>query len=191
MGNIEFIDAETTATTESTIQPEPRLHQSPPWVTFYNEIRQLFQEDHEVRISIEGEKRNVKLYVENPFKAEAIRAILPEEKTFGDITVTVTVIPANEKASPADYYKVAFQGNPVITRFITRNDTMFAGMTYVVFRKEVVQFYDDNLADPYGNRSTLFEDIARDVFEDNLAIRYATDPRDPEPKTPTGTEGYD
>ena len=50
--------------------------------------------------------------------------------------------------------------------------------TYVVFKNCVVQFFNDNLNDPHGVLSTLYQDIAREVFGDcGMAggVAYCTD----------------
>ena len=50
-------------------------------------------------------------------------------------------------------------------------------MTYVVFKNCVVQFFNDNLNDCHGLISTLYQDIAAEIFEDaNLnGVYYNTD----------------
>ena len=41
-----------------------------------------------------------------------------------------------------------------------------------------MQYYNDDLGDAYGNCSTLWQDIARRLFEDVLGIFYCTDVKD-------------
>lgn len=50
-------------------------------------------------------------------------------------------------------------------------------MYYVVFKNCVVQFFNDNLNDIYGNISTLYQDIAREIFADAEweGVFYCTD----------------
>ena len=53
---------------------------------------------------------------------------------------------------------------------------MFAYNTiYVVFKNRVVQFFNDNLNDIYGNISTLYQEIASDVFKEISGVNYCTD----------------
>jgi hypothetical protein len=42
----------------------------------------------------------------------------------------------------------------------------FFSATYVVFKNCVVQFFNDNLNDCHGIISTLYQDIAAEIFED-------------------------
>lgn len=43
---------------------------------------------------------------------------------------------------------------------------MWVPFTYVVFKNCVVQFFNDNLNDPHGIVSTLYQDIAAEIFAD-------------------------
>ena len=74
-----------------------KLGLSSPWVNFYRELEALFAKDPEVKVVYDEEKNDVKLYVDNLAKADALAQLLPVERTFGNITITVTVIPANKE----------------------------------------------------------------------------------------------
>ena len=60
-----------------------KLKLSPPWMTYANEVKALFREDKEVRVVYDDEEKKLKLYVDNPRKADALAQLLPAEKTFG------------------------------------------------------------------------------------------------------------
>jgi len=47
-------------------------------------------------------------------------------------------------------------------------------MNHVVFENKVVQYFNDQLDDPYGVKSALYEDLARDVFEDSEGVFFNT-----------------
>ena len=49
---------------------------------------------------------------------------------------------------------------------------------YVVFKNRVVQYWSDNLGDINGNTSTLYENIARDVFGETDNVCFNTDTKD-------------
>lgn len=79
-----------------------RLKISAPWVLFYRKIEALFKNDPEVRVIFDDEEScDVKLYVENAGKADALMKLLPTVKDFGNVLLTVTVIPANGTFAPA------------------------------------------------------------------------------------------
>ncbi len=145
-----------------------------PWVEFYRELEALFDQDPEVKVLYQEEEKEVKLYVENARKADALTKLLPAEKTFGNVTLKVTVIPADTASvTKADLIADAFDGNPALC-YIQHVDALIGSFDYAVFQNKVVQYYADNLSDINGNRSTLYENIARDVF-DSTDVFFCTE----------------
>ena len=137
---------------------------SPPWITFVNEIKALFADDMEVKVMYDDNNYIVKLFVDNADKADALTKLMPEQKVFGNITIHIEVIPSNtDDLTKEQLFDKAFRGNPAMDMCVAV-DTPFGDITYVVFKKKVVQFYNDQLDDINGNKSMLFQDIARDIF---------------------------
>lgn len=89
----------------------------------------------------------------------------------------ITVVPSNNDVSKSDLFKAAFAGNPIVS-YTEHVDTMSNPMDFIVFEKEVVQYFDDNLGDLYGIRSTLYQDLANEVFEDHQGVFFNTDIED-------------
>ena len=138
---------------------------SPPWITFMNEIKALFVEDPDIKIQYSEDDYTMKLFVDNTDKAEALSKMIPAEKDFGNVKMKIEIVPANkDDMTYADLLKKAFAGNPVV-KDVVSVDTPFGKVTYVVFEKKVVQFFNDQMDDLYGNKSTLYQECARDVFE--------------------------
>ena len=150
-----------------------RLKLAPPWITYVNKIQALFQHDPEISIvyNYDGAEAELKLYVDNPQKAAALAKLLTPRKEIGNITLYVTVIPANKelvylKVSNKELFDTAFENNPVYA-FTTEVRGFFNNtITYVVFKNRVVQFFNDNLNDIHGLISTLYQDIASEIFAD-------------------------
>lgn len=157
-----------------------RISLSPPWITFVRELEQMFLYDAEVHVVYDDEYV-VKLYVDNALKAAALKALLPEVKEFGNVTLIVEIIPANGTAtvSKANLYQAAFAGNGAFAFTKTVQGIFTNDLTYVVFKKRIVQYFNDDLGDVYGQKSTLYEDIARDLFWDRDGVYYCTDKEDP------------
>lgn len=154
------------------------LKLSTPWVTLYRQINALFGEDPDVRVEYsagDGEDPLIKLYVNGSEKAEAIGAILPSKYEFGNVVVEVCIIPANVAVSTADLYRKAFEGNPAFSYAVTVDGVFTNPINYIVFRNKVVQFFNDDLSDVNGNETTLYEDIAREVFHEKGGVSYCTD----------------
>ena len=146
-----------------------------PWVNFYRELEALFSQDPEVRVVYGEEANEVKLYVENARKADALTQLLPVEKTFGNVTLKVTVIPANEMTvSKADLLSEAFDGNPALS-YIQHVDAVIGSFDYAVFQNRVVQYFNDDLSDINGLKSTLYQDIAKDVFGEDAGVFFCTE----------------
>ena len=146
-----------------------------PWVTYYRELNELFKQDEEIKIIYDEENNVVKLFVNNAEKAEAISSLLPVEKSFGNVTLTISVIPPNGllKAKAVDYEK-AFEGNPIVSYIKTISLYMTNDLTYIVFKNKVVQYFNDDLGDINGVCSTLYQDIAKRVFDDKEGIYFCT-----------------
>lgn len=141
---------------------KPRI--SPPWVTWVRKLSCLFAQDPEVRVKFDEDGMEVVLYVDNRLKADALDLLLPSERVFGNVALQVTVVPSNEKATPADMLHIAFAGNPVLRRVEKHKGQLPAPLYFAIFEPAVVQFYNDNIASPAGITTTLYEDIAREVL---------------------------
>jgi hypothetical protein len=148
---------------------------SPPWVNFYHEIAALFEQDPEVKVVYDEENYTIQLYVSNGRKADALAKLLPAEKDFGNVRICISVIPANENTEdPVSNFRDAFAGNAAVDNVVSI-DTPFGKMNYVVFVPQVVQYFNDDISDLYGNRTTLFQEIAKDVFGDTYGVNFCTD----------------
>lgn len=118
-----------------------RLKLSPPWVILYREVDAMFKNDDDVMVVYDEEENEIKLYVEGEEKAGAMSELLPTEKQFGNVTLKVTVVPANglllnQKVS--DAYRAMFEGNSAVD-YIEDVEGVFSNdLHYVVFAKEVV-----------------------------------------------------
>lgn len=153
-----------------------KLKLSPPWMTYANEVKALFREDKEVRVVYDDEEKKLKLYVDNPRKADALAQLLPAEKTFGNVVIRVEVVPANteKEKTRIDLIRDAFDKNGAVS-FIREGDTPFGHMSYVAFAPYVVQFYNDDMSDVNGNKTTLYQEIAKDVIGTGDGVFFCTE----------------
>lgn len=158
---------------------------SPPWVTFVHEIEALFGEDDEIHILYDQDNNIVKLFVDSVCKADALGQLLPTEKVFGNVTLKIEVVPSNKEISKTDLFEKAFAGNPVM-EFVFTSITPFGKVNYAVFKNKVVQFFNDQMDDINGNKTTLYQDIAKDVFGTDHDIFYCTEAVAPSLQKPLG-----
>ena len=136
-----------------------------PWTIFVRKLEAMFGQDPEVHVDYNENEVEVNIRVDNPTKAAALEEILPDAVDFGNVTLYITVIPANISYTKADLFRIAFAGNPVFSSLESVNDSTAFNASYCIFKNEVVQIPADNLGSYYGVESTLYEDIAEEIFE--------------------------
>lgn len=157
---------------------------SPPWACFYREIEALFKDDPEIHIVYDEQNYEIKLYVDNPSKADALEKLLPSVKNFGNVNLYIEVIPADTETNDGlSLFEAAFAGNPAF-KYVAQSPKIAA--KYVIFANKVVQYFNDSLSDAHGVRSTLYQDIARDVFGDDCGVYFCTDLEEKSAGAPLG-----
>lgn len=149
---------------------------APPWVTFASEMEQMFKYDSEVHVVYDNDEHEIKVYVDNSAKAGALTELLPAEKTYGNIVLKITVVPANGiSAQNENLYRTAFKGNGAFSFLKTVRGIFSNDLTYVVFKNKVVQYFNDDLGDIYGQCSTLYQEIAKHIFGEAQGVFFCTD----------------
>lgn len=156
-----------------------RINILSPWEEYYKKINAFFEYDNDVRVVFDETSHVVKLYVAKDKKAAALSKILKPEKEFGNITVHVEVVPPNGvlKSTGLADIKAAFDNNGALSK-IEEIDAFGFSAAYVIFKKVVVQFFNDDLGDYNGMKSTLYETIAEDIFDVGAGIFFCTDVAD-------------
>ena len=163
-----------------------KLNMSPPWVLYYKKLNALFEEDEDIMVIYDEDETEVKVYCTDENKSQALSFLLPTTVSCGSVELKITVIPSNKNSDDVlKGFKVAIN-NPETAICILFGDgnnyveevkvipTPFGNFTYVIFTKEVIQYFEDNLADFYGNRSTLCEDIAKEIFNNIEGVFFCT-----------------
>ena len=165
---------------------------SAPWVEHYRKLHEMFRMDHQINVVFDAEEMKINVYVDNVAKAEALTDLLIPEVSFGNVTVPVVVIPSNDPKpnlyrlsfrdsngdlTPEGKFRAAFSGNCVIEDITTAVGLGGQQMLFVIFRPIVAQYFNDDIGDFYGLCTTVFEDIARDVFAQQPFVYFSTVPR--------------
>lgn len=142
-----------------------------PWMTYYREMVALFAGDENVNVVFDSANYEIRLYVNDSLKAQALQEIVPNRVKFGNVTLTVKVYPENgvegykgDALTAIELMKAAFKDNPKVVTVMDIPVVDNASFVYVIFKAEVVQFQNDNLSSPYGLQSMLYEEIAKDVL---------------------------
>ena len=162
-----------------------RINLSSPWVLFYHEVEAMFKGDDGVRVVLNEDEMKLELYVDSPTKADAIGTLLPEEKVFGGVTLEIIVYPGNKTEyklknvktalTPCDIFDAAFKDNKALSFTQEINGAYNNPIYYIVFKKKVVQYFTDDLGDIFGQRSTLYQEMAKDIFVEMDGVHYCTD----------------
>lgn len=165
---------------------------SSPWYTFGRKVKALFGGDPDYRI---GEVREcgdagadyeLDFEVRNHEKFAALERILPKTKTFGNVKLRINLFDEENGAEDRiDLIRKIFDGNPAVSHIAASCDAADVLHGYVLFKPEVMQFFNDDLSDFNGNWSGLAQDIAREIFDDLPGIHFCT----AELPTFTGEEG--
>lgn len=149
---------------------------SSPWMTYLHKMEALFGEDPEIKITFDEDELVLRLLVDNNAKADALAQLLPSEHEVGNLVIKIVVIPANvDSPSRISLVKTAFMDNPALSRIVSAEGVFTNPIHYVVFKNKVVQYFNDNLADVYGNCSTLYQDLAAELIGGAEGICYCTD----------------
>lgn len=161
-----------------------KLNLSSPWVVYYRKLSAFFKEDPEVRITYDEIEQEIKLYVDNAEKAVALEKLLPHEQNFGNVTLYITIVPANKttfdsvKAGNStnlnDIIQICINNKAVVGVKVV-DGIMTNRMTFVIFKKEVVQWFSDSIDDWHGLTSTLYQDLAKDIFGNIDGVYFCTD----------------
>ena len=148
---------------------------SSPWVTYFHQLDAMFGDDPDIRILCSDDCTDVKLYVNGEDKANALTKLLPAEKNFGHVTMKITVIPSNLTSGKAELFRKAFDGNPLYDEtIVVQPEWTNNPFTYVMFKPFAVQYWNDNLGDPHGNVTTLAQDLARELFQNQEGVYFST-----------------
>lgn len=143
-----------------------------PWQEYCSELQALFAMDDEVAVGdIEKTALGYVLSIEvkNLDKYVALSELIPEEKMFGNVKLRIDiydVVNEIENMDKAELLEKAFAGNPIFNQMLRVRDVTGTPHCFAMFEPTVIQFYNDDLRDPNGFKTTLVQDVARDIFEE-------------------------
>lgn len=150
---------------------------SSPWDEYVRKLKAFFAQDQDIKIEYKEQEDKINIWVDDTDKYEAMTKLIPAEKDFGGHKILTEIIPANMLEIEKDkkyYLKKLLKGNEAVSEIV---DTKMgaASVSYIEFEKEVIQFWNNNLGDLHGIKSTLMEDIAREIFDGIEGVFFGTD----------------
>ena len=160
-----------------------------PWIVFARKVYALFCRDEEIKMTwrhLDGPATElvdmtgvedayaIVMYVNNPVKGVSLETILPAYRDFGKVRVFINIVPSNEVWPISKMFDAAFENNPVYGSFVTA-ETLFGPTNYVLFSNEAIQYFADDIGDYYGVETTTAEELAKEVFNEDLHVNYCTE----------------
>lgn len=154
---------------------EMNVQLSPPWITYFNELKSTIGEDPEVTVGplIPVDSTYIALVnTTNNEKATALATLLNSAIEFGNVTLTVIVVNNEQEIvtgvpcplrpfAVADLVQVALEGNPYFEQVVVKPPLPGEpNAVYPVFSAGIIQFFNDDLS----NLCNTFTGVASTVF---------------------------
>lgn len=150
-----------------------------PWELYVRKMKVMFDKDAEIYIEYDEENSILEINVSDLSKALALTFLIPDFVEFGDKKVT-NVIKFDGENLKDPYYicSLAFNNNDSVSSIIKPHGQFLDGTAFVCFKKEVVQYPNDNMFDANGVCSTLYQNLAKELFPDKVNIFFCTDTKE-------------
>lgn len=181
--NKAYISSAKNKTYKSPDSSRKATKLSPPWNTIKSMFTAMFAGDDEIIVKDMIKKDDTYLLIiETPSatKADALVKVLKNKYDFGNVTLKIEYDVTNKGGKVESYnqndtydvYLEALASTPAVVD-IKRVEN-FVGDEFVVveFAKEVVQFYNDDLTDFYGNWNGTYVDVAKEIFKTKSNVLF-------------------
>lgn len=159
-----------------------KVNLSAPWETYVKKLKALFNGDPDIYVGnlMDADDFVVNISVKNHKKFLALSKLLKTEVAFGNVNLHICLYDLEnetmDKFDPIAGFTEVFSKNPNLAVIREITDIAGARHGFVCFKPEVIQFFNDNLNDYYGNWNGLAQDIASEVFRSDLGgIHFCTE----------------
>ena len=168
---------------------------SPPWNTYFNFIKESIGSDPWVRVSdmteVSKTQYIIAIQTRRKEKARALATILALRQSFGRVIVDIEVLHNGSGVSPyeppltaSDLIKVFNQALGTNTYFKNAETGGFVDISvFPIFKKEVIQFFNDDISDFYNNFNGVASKVFAEVLRPDIYGTYIN------PSTAQGTDG--
>lgn len=165
-----------TAVTPKEKKTTKKVGLSAPWTHYGNLIINLFKKDDDVKITTDVEEKdgiyNIYISSDNVSKLAAMEKVLGEEKVFGNITVKINYEDTSS-ACTLDDFVAAFKDTEYLICY-EHIETEIGSFDCPVVAKEIIQFFNDDITDGYGNENITVADAISEVFYNKPANMLIT-----------------
>lgn len=149
------------------------MNLSAPWYTYAKKVKAFFAYDNEITVGdlekLEDGNYLLPITVKYSTKAYALEKLIRPDTAFGDTHVFTTVVLEGVEG-PEEIFKAAFKGHLAVADVGTKA-TPGGNATYLRFKAEIIQFFDDDLSDYSGNYTELIHKVAADIIDFDYCVR--------------------
>lgn len=142
---------------------EDKVGLGTPWACYVARLEALFAQDPDVRVDYDG-GTEVTVRVDGTDKAEALTALLPGRKEYGNVVLDIHVVPANREMAEEDMYIRAFAGNPAFVDVETGYGPAH-DVSYALFDPRAVQVQEDDISEFKGFTTLTYAQLAESVLD--------------------------
>jgi len=145
------------------------------WYSIQREIKAFFLWDKDVHTGDVTDSTDYTITCHDLWKALAVATVLKTTYDVSDLTGTVHVTDneGNEVSAMnvKDYddlmrlAQIAFSGNPRVMKIDGYTSPDGEQSLFAICEKALIQYYDDDLSDPYRNATKSTADVLNDILE--------------------------
>ena len=152
-----------------------------PWIILHKGLYNLFAQDPDITVApnmiqCEGGVYETHISSSNYEKLSALKKIIRNETKMGNITARVVF----DYDAPTDDigvedWKAAFAGNPLFKDIIAVPTPTGGEIDYVLFARDILTYYIDDITDLYGNKHIIVADLVKQVANETSNINICTE----------------
>ena len=158
-----------------------KVKMSPPWDGHMSMLASFFAGDSRVKVGYCGDNNVGTIEVFDTKMYVALQQVMRQKVKFGNVTLKISIIPANSvkafKGEMTDLQalKEVLKGNPAFSKIKSEKGGMF-DFVFCIFKPLVIQWYNDNLGNPWKLTTSTYEKQADFVFKRELGVSFTTEP---------------
>lgn len=153
---------------------------SPPWDGHMSMLASFFAGDNRVRVGYVGKDGIGRIEVFDSKMFDALSQVLRPSIRFGNVTLKIEIVrkfdpKPCEQMTDLAALKVVLKENPAFSKLKSQKDGAF-DFVFCLFKPVVLQWYNDNLGNPWKLSTSTFEIEADKVFKTELGVQFTTEP---------------
>ena len=169
---------------KKNMNQENMVRLSPPWNTYHNFIRESIGSDPWVTVSdiaeISGSQHLIRIAARTEEKARALATILALRHSFGNVNLDIEILHNGSGVSPyeppltvTDLIRIFNQALGTNSYFVNvKPGVLGIASVFPIFKKEVIQFFNDDISDFYNNYNGVASSVFAEVLRPDIYGTY-------------------